>query len=173
MSDAWDEIQAIKSKRNSLRERLEKRKKERQDILGNSSCALSASLPAIISTKTDETKSQLNEIFTTVDNESDPDIERLLLQILSDSALLLPINSTQLIEKISSRRFKPVSLNTLSYFLQKFATQAYISIKKNSHSNKNGFEVYLVDHSRIQSLYGELHDDNDTNEVIEGFLKRK
>lgn len=38
MSDAWDEIQAIKSKRNSLRERLEKRKKERQDILGNSSC---------------------------------------------------------------------------------------------------------------------------------------
>lgn len=36
MSDAWEEIQAIKSKRNSLRERLEKRKKERQDILGNS-----------------------------------------------------------------------------------------------------------------------------------------
>lgn len=37
MSDAWDEIQAIKSKRNSLRQRLEKRKKERQDILGTSS----------------------------------------------------------------------------------------------------------------------------------------
>lgn len=34
MSEAWDDIQAIKSKRNSLRERLEKRKKERQDILG-------------------------------------------------------------------------------------------------------------------------------------------
>lgn len=58
--------------------------------------------------------------------ESDPEIERLLLQLLSDSALLLPINSVQLIEKVSSRRFKPVSLNTLSYFLQKFATQSYI-----------------------------------------------
>lgn len=36
-----------------------------------------------------------------------------------------------------------------------------------------GYEVYLVDHSRIQSLYGELHDDSDANELIEGCLKRK
>lgn len=36
MSDAWEEIQAIKSKRHSLRERLEKRKKERQELLGSS-----------------------------------------------------------------------------------------------------------------------------------------
>lgn len=35
-ADAWEEIQAIKSKRNSLRERLEKRKKERQELLGSS-----------------------------------------------------------------------------------------------------------------------------------------
>lgn len=56
----------------------------------------------------------------------DPEIERLLLQILSDSTLLLPINSIQLIEKINLRRFKPISSNTLSYFLQKFATQSYI-----------------------------------------------
>lgn len=35
MSDAWDEIQAIKSRTVFLREKLEKRKKERQDILGN------------------------------------------------------------------------------------------------------------------------------------------
>lgn len=35
-TDAWEEIQAIKSKRNSLRERLEKRKKERQELLGSS-----------------------------------------------------------------------------------------------------------------------------------------
>lgn len=36
MSDAWEEIQAVKSKRNSLREKLEKRKKERQNILSSS-----------------------------------------------------------------------------------------------------------------------------------------
>lgn len=73
MSDAWDEIQAIKSKRNSLRERLEKRKKERQDILGNSSTSstvLPTSSPSVTSaSKTNsETKTELNEIFTTIDN---------------------------------------------------------------------------------------------------------
>lgn len=46
MTDAWDEIQAIKSKRNILREKLEKRKKERQDILGTSTL-----LPAVGSPK--------------------------------------------------------------------------------------------------------------------------
>lgn len=46
------------------------------------------------------------------------------------------------------------------------------SIKK-PIANKHGYEVYLVDHSRIQSLYGELHDDIDANEIIEGCLKRK
>lgn len=36
MSDAWEEIQAVKSKRKSFREKLEKRKKERQSILSSS-----------------------------------------------------------------------------------------------------------------------------------------
>lgn len=76
MSDAWDEIQAIKSKRNVFRERLEKRKKERQDILGttsSNSVTLSSVTPANIkSTATSgtsvEAKPECNEIFTTVDN---------------------------------------------------------------------------------------------------------
>lgn len=34
MTDAWDDIKALKSKRNTLREKLEKRKKERHGILG-------------------------------------------------------------------------------------------------------------------------------------------
>lgn len=37
MSDAWQEIQAVKSKRNSLREKLQKRKIERQVILNEAS----------------------------------------------------------------------------------------------------------------------------------------
>lgn len=73
MSDAWDEIQAIKSKRNSLRERLEKRKKERQDILGTSSTSSTVLSPGGISSisptlKKEDSKTGLNEIFTTLDN---------------------------------------------------------------------------------------------------------
>lgn len=69
MSNAWDAIQQIKSKRNSLRERLEKRKKERQDILGNSSGNNPATTTAIASTsKLEERKVQTHEIFSTTDN---------------------------------------------------------------------------------------------------------
>jgi len=38
--DAWQEIQAVKNKRNSLRERLEKRKIERQVILDETTDAV-------------------------------------------------------------------------------------------------------------------------------------
>lgn len=47
------------------------------------------------------------------------------------------------------------------------------SIKEIAIHNKNGYEVYLVDHSRIQSLYGELHEDVDATETSENSLKRK
>lgn len=33
--------------------------------------------------------------------------------------------------------------------------------------------MYMVDHSRIQSLYGELHEDNETNDGADSGVKRK
>jgi mRNA m6A methyltransferase catalytic subunit len=42
MSDAWQEIQRVKSKRNELRERLQKRRKEREDLLGGTEAASSS-----------------------------------------------------------------------------------------------------------------------------------
>lgn len=49
----------------------------------------------------------------------------------------------------------------------------FASLKEISIHNKNGYEVYMVDHSRIQSLYGELHEDVDANDSAENSLKRK
>lgn len=43
MSDAWEEIQAVKTKRNELRERLQKRRKEREDLLGGTEASNSCS----------------------------------------------------------------------------------------------------------------------------------
>lgn len=53
MSDAWNEIQAVKSKRNSLREKLEKRKKERQDILGSSASMPTSGVSSLSSIKSE------------------------------------------------------------------------------------------------------------------------
>lgn len=69
MSDAWEEIQAVKSKRNSLREKLEKRKKNLQTILSSASLGETAessgsgnSAPAASSPK-----SECKYIFTNID----------------------------------------------------------------------------------------------------------
>lgn len=48
----------------------------------------------------------------------------------------------------------------------------FFSIKDALVGNKNGYEVYLVDHSRIQSLYDEIHDP-DSNDGNESASKRK
>lgn len=44
MSDAFEEIQAIKIKRNSLREKLQKRKRERHELFTLTSTPVSSSL---------------------------------------------------------------------------------------------------------------------------------
>lgn len=60
MAEAWDDIQAIKTKRNTLRERLEKRKKERQDILSSSTLAAPLSLTSGLKSESfEERKSSL------------------------------------------------------------------------------------------------------------------
>lgn len=145
MSDAWNAIQAIKSKRNSLREKLEKRKKERQDILGTAALLLpgsgttqsqhhhlhhgiaghSAALAYMKSETLDEKKPNLLDSF---DQSPDPEVEHLLLQILSDQALVLPITSKQLLQRMNSLRFRPVAQEALNYFLEKLAAQSYIRL---------------------------------------------
>lgn len=139
MSDAWNAIQAIKSKRNSLREKLEKRKKERQDILGTAALLLPSSGSAQLhllggaghsaaqtymkSETIDEKKPNLLDTF---DSSPDPEVEHLLLQILSDQALVLPITSKQLLQRMNSLRFRQIAQEALNYFLEKLAAQSYI-----------------------------------------------
>lgn len=131
MSDTWEDIQAVKNKRNSLRERLEKRKKERQDILGTSvflpSIGSSTSLKSISleSTSFDD-KSNIGTTFKWELAEVDPDFERSLLLLLGDKSLILPINSKQIVEKLSKQTRKSVPTSTLHYFIQKYSTQQII-----------------------------------------------
>uniref|UniRef100_A0A336K036 mRNA m(6)A methyltransferase n=1 Tax=Culicoides sonorensis TaxID=179676 RepID=A0A336K036_CULSO len=156
MSDTWEDIQAVKNKRNSLRERLEKRKKERQDILGTSvfpsSIGSSTSLKSISleSTSFDD-KGSFNSSFKWEPIEVDPDFERALLQILADRSLILPINSKQILEKLSKFMKKLVPASTLNYFIQKYSTQQLISVQDVSIDNESGYEVLRIDHKKVDS----------------------
>lgn len=78
MSDAWDQIQEIKIKRNSLREKLEKRKKERQDILlGSTTLVAASSFVKSESTGSEDKKPVLSNIKHEIGNKQRVDFVRL------------------------------------------------------------------------------------------------
>lgn len=141
MSDAWEEIQAIKSKRNSLRERLEKRKKERQDILSSSlnttdptsssstltksntldySSSSSISSPAPVSLEIEQNEA-VEPVLDTV--KIDPEVEEGLLKALCEVSLQIPASSLEIAASLNTR----VSHHAVCNLLQKFATQKLIT----------------------------------------------
>lgn len=135
MSDTWEDIQAVKNKRNSLRERLEKRKKERQDILGTSAYLPSGGSPStstsfksisLESTSFDDKNLSFNTSikYETVDVE--PDFEKTFLQILNDRSLILPINSKQIAEKMGKVLRKSLATEPVHYYIQKYSMQQII-----------------------------------------------
>ncbi|GAB0100541.1 N6-adenosine-methyltransferase MT-A70-like protein [Sergentomyia squamirostris] len=160
MSDGWDEIQALKSKRNSLRERLEKRKKERQDILGT---ATSTGGRSVTSTSVGSPggSTSSTDLLPTLksDLDADPEVEKCLLQIASDPGFIVPVNSNQLAAKIS-RMISCSGLNTsLNYYLQKLALQSVMMVKEVSIESGMGFEVIQVEQQLALKLYQELTGD--------------
>ncbi|CAH2057254.1 unnamed protein product, partial [Iphiclides podalirius] len=130
MSDAWEEIQAVKSKRNSLREKLEKRKKERQNILGASLVSDKAeSSPSSKEKSVSSPASQKNEVPAAQEKPKAPvpvaSLEVRLLQVLSDMQLQLPATASALMPGLGD-----VDTGIVASLLQKFATQKLIMIKE-------------------------------------------
>lgn len=157
MSDAWEEIQAIKSKRNSLRERLEKRKKERQDILGSNLVASTSSPVHVIESAlllSDEIKKEDD-----VDKESliktDPELEKELLKTISEVTLQIPITSMDLVSSLKITLARHASHRVVCNLLQKFATQKLITIKDIVKDNRNAVEINFVEHSKLNAMVDE------------------
>lgn len=157
MSDAWEEIQAIKNKRVSLRERLEKRKKERQDILGSS---LSSSSPvnALEASITGTLKEELKTKATNEDEEcvkADPELEYELLKVLCEVTLQIPISSTELAASLKITLNRHASHRAVCNLLQKFATQKLITVKDLIKDGKNIVEVSNVEHAKLNAMLAE------------------
>ncbi|XP_050092312.1 N6-adenosine-methyltransferase MT-A70-like protein isoform X2 [Anopheles aquasalis] len=147
---SWEEIQAVKVKRNSLREKLEKRKKERQDLLlGNSSPAGSGGVVSLIKL---ESGGGLGD-----DKDIDAEVEKCLVKVLADPSLILPTNSTQITERVESMMQKTAPLrDSVAYYLHKLASQNLINIKEVSIGGTVGYEVISAEHTRIQALHDDL-----------------
>lgn len=168
MSDAWEEIQAIKSKRNSFRERLEKRKKERQDILGSSlsgesSVNKSYSLEAAVSspvTAAHDSASVCSEgdenTVETAPTKLDPELEHALLRELAQVSLTIPITSLELTAALKATLNRHASNSVVCNFLQKFATQKLINIRDIVKNGKQMLEITFVEHTKLMAMVAEL-----------------
>ncbi|KAF2885234.1 hypothetical protein ILUMI_20953 [Ignelater luminosus] len=183
MSDAWEEIQAIKSKRNSLRERLEKRKKERQDILGSSLGTTSSpisslensnsGIPSPVSVIKDDSKSKSETLTNEELVKIDPELEKELLKTLNEVTLQVPVSSTDLVVTLKASLDRHVSHGAVCNLLQKFETQKLINIKDLMKDGKNIVEVTFVEHSKLNAVLNEAVGETKTVLEKEECLKRK
>lgn len=144
MSDAWQEIQAIKSKRNRLRENLEKRKRVRQDILDSSLGTTSTpplSATVDVSSPADPEKLKCEASDDADSLKSDPRLERELLKTLNEATLQMPISSAELVVSLKTTLNRHASHRIVCNLLQKFATQKLITLKDNSKDGRSTVDV--------------------------------
>lgn len=178
MSDAWQEIQAIKNKRNSLREKLEKRKKARQDILVSSLGTTSSSPVSLHENSTttlstsscipkEDSKDPLNLTSEQDLLKIDPELEKELLKSLNEVTLQMPVSSTELVASLKVTLDRHASHHTVCNLLQKFATQKLITVKDNVKDGKIVVEVINVEHTKLNAMVTEANTDDDVAPIKE------
>ncbi|XP_072377328.1 N(6)-adenosine-methyltransferase MT-A70-like protein [Diabrotica undecimpunctata] len=176
-TDAWEEIQAIKSKRNSLRERLEKRKKARQELLGSS---LGSTSPAGIidssaATFNSHTTVRVKKEIKVEEKEDlvklDPELERDLLRQLSEVTLQLPVVSSEILTSLKLYADSDSTHRKICNLLEKFAIQKLITGKSCPKDGVNVFEVTHVEVSKVNAMI--LDSSEGKNDIQKEDLKRK
>ncbi|XP_065073341.1 N6-adenosine-methyltransferase MT-A70-like protein [Ochlerotatus camptorhynchus] len=155
---SWEEIHALKAKRNTLRERLEKRKKERQDLLGGSSPG--PSVVGMIKTEAGVTgvddKSKILLTAIKMEQDIDSEVERTLVKVLADRSLILPTNSSQIAQRVEKLIQKFTPNESILCCLQKLSGQNLVNIKEVSIGGTVGYEITSAEYGNLQSLYDNL-----------------
>lgn len=191
MSDAWEEIQAIKTKRNTLREKLQKRKKDREDLL-NLSLSSSfqdtstqpkskpAFLPKDLGTSGISSPVSYNEDAADKEEKKipteikpDPEVEAQLLKCLCEVSLALPINSSVLSVNIAKILNTDIQEQMIMNFLQKFATQQLIVINECTKENRVLLEVVSADHTKLLAMSNEYDEKSKLSELSDDILTKR
>lgn len=89
-------------------------------------------------------------------------VEQALMEILSSQSLVLPIISTQLLEKVSLALVAKTSVgkDSVNYVLNKLAKQGAICIKRVTIGGEVGCEVISVESKVLLDIYKAFINDN-------------
>lgn len=146
MSDPWENIKAVKSKRNSIREKLQKRKTERQHLLSKSN--------SISSAGKNGSQKEIHKDFRKIDVE----IESSLLGELSNISQMFPITSIQLLIALRTRLSEVnIAHAVVCNLLSKFSLQKLISTNEILKDDETVVEVISVEQNKLSAVMLELN----------------
>uniref|UniRef100_A0A3B4GYZ8 mRNA m(6)A methyltransferase n=1 Tax=Pundamilia nyererei TaxID=303518 RepID=A0A3B4GYZ8_9CICH len=152
MSDTWSNIQAHKKQLDSLRERLQRRRKDPAQLSAGRFRSDSPA-PAVPSTSQEETE-----------KPPDPELEKRLLGYLSDLSLTLPTDSLSITNELNSSE-TAVSHGCIQSLLLKFSAQELIEVREptsapssstTSSSTSTPTVVIAVDHTKLWAMIGSV-----------------
>ncbi|KAM3842433.1 N(6)-adenosine-methyltransferase subunit METTL3 [Diretmus argenteus] len=152
MSDTWSSIQAHKKQLDSLRERLQRRRKDpttQLDVAGSAEGATARSdspAPSVQFPSPEETE-----------KPPDPELEKRLLGYLSDLSLSLPTDSLGITDELNSPE-TPVTHGCIQSLLLKFSAQELIDVRQpamaSSSTASSSTLVVAVDHTKLWAMIG-------------------
>ncbi|XP_053272443.1 N6-adenosine-methyltransferase subunit METTL3 [Pleuronectes platessa] len=161
MSDTWSNIQAHKKQLDSLRERLQRRRKDPAQLSadGGSSAETSTARSDSPAPSTPVTSPEPTE------KPPDPELEKRLLGYLSDLSISLPADSLAIMNELNSSA-SAVSHGCIVSLLLKFSAQELIEVRQStsasssssasasSSSASSSTVVIAVDHTKLWAMIG-------------------
>lgn len=152
MSDTWSNIQAHKKQLDSLRERLQRRRKDPGQLTADASGSTDAA------TTRSDSPAPSTPVPTQEEPEKppDPELEKKLLAYLSDLSLSLPIDSLAITNDLNCSE-GAVTHGCIQSLLQKFAAQELIEVRQPAltpASVPSSTIVISVDHTKLWAMIG-------------------
>ncbi|XP_042218907.1 N6-adenosine-methyltransferase subunit METTL3-like isoform X1 [Homarus americanus] len=152
--ETWANIQLVKSKRESFREKIKKRKAERETILSSVAGGGSSSPSSFIPPVDPSTPAPVVPAATPNGND-DSSLECALLECLNGA--LPPVQSAQLSQTLSTKLRRNLQPKVIDNLLQKFAYKELISITQEVGDGRTTITVTAVQHNRVTAVLGAEH----------------
>ncbi|XP_060951899.1 N6-adenosine-methyltransferase subunit METTL3 [Limanda limanda] len=158
MSDTWSNIQAHKKQLDSLRERLQRRRKDPATLSADGGGS------AETSTVRSDSPAPSTPVTSPEQTEKppDPELEKRLLGYLSDLSISLPADSLAIMDELNSSA-SAVSHRCIVSLLLKFSAQELIEVRQStsassssasSSSSSSSTVVIAVDHTKLWAMIG-------------------
>ncbi|UYV64327.1 METTL3 [Cordylochernes scorpioides] len=147
MTDTWSDIQAIKSQRSSLRERIERRKKLSEGLVQS----LVQSVPLEEPENTPPPEPATNQ------HPISPEVEHQLLLCLTDAIVDLPIEAKHLHTSLCKSLGHELPLGLVHNLLLKFSTQKLITLKETlTPDGERTVTITSAEHTKILAVTNDI-----------------